>query len=256
MKKNSGIFAFLTIMFSSLVTAGPVEGLQQLLGGLGELIVILIQFISNTILDINSFDEFLFAKILLFTLILTIVYTVIKQNHILGGERNKPVVWIISVSIAILSIRYLSDEFIEAILLQYGALAIGITVFLPLAIYFFFLHQSGIGPFGRRAGWIVFATAFFALWSFRYEEVGSANVIYWIGIGFIIISMIFDKSIHRYFSFADFRKFKVRHRSKMKRNLMRDLKILDEDLANGIIQKTTYDRETREIQDKINDLSD
>jgi len=228
MKKEGGIFAFLTIMFSSLVSAGPVEGFQQLLGGLGNLIIVLIQFINNTILNINSFDEFLFAKILLFTLVLIIVYTVIKQNQILGGEGKKPIVWIISVSVSILSIRYLSDEFIQAIMLQYGALAIGITVFLPLAIYFFFLHQSGIGPFGRRAGWIVFATAFFALWSFRYEDIGSANVIYWIGIGFVLISLLFDKTIHSYLGFSSIRKVMSKRKIERRAKAQKDLEDLED----------------------------
>ena len=47
MKKEGGIFAFLTVMFSSLVSAGPVEGLQTLLGGLGDIIIVLIQFINK-----------------------------------------------------------------------------------------------------------------------------------------------------------------------------------------------------------------
>ncbi|MFH1522138.1 MAG: hypothetical protein ABIF18_04230, partial [archaeon] len=188
MKKNSSMFAFLIVVFSSLATAGPVEGLEQLAGGLKDVIVVLIQFISDTIFNINSFDELLFAKILLFSIVLLVVYTVIKENTIFGGTKNKPVQWIISSAIAILSIRYLSDDFIQAILLQYGTLAVGITVFLPLMIYFFFIHQSGIGPFGRRVGWIVFAASFFALWSLR-DDLGNANWIYWIAILFVVISI-------------------------------------------------------------------
>jgi len=193
MKKQGGIIIFLMIIFSAIVSAGPVEGLQQLTEGLREMIVVIIQFFGSTILDINSFNEFLFAKILLFTLILLVVYTVIKENKLLGGRRNKPIHWIISVSISILAVKYLPDGFIQAILIQYGALAIGITVFLPLIIYFFFIHQSKIGPFGRRIAWIVFATAFFALWSFRSADISGANWIYGIGTVFILISIIFDK---------------------------------------------------------------
>ena len=209
MKRNEGVLAFLTIVFSSLVTAGPVQGVEQLTEGLREVIVIIIRFMGDTILDINSFDEFLFAKLLLFTLVLIITYTVIKQNIIFGGNKNKPIQWIISSAVSILAIRYLPDNFIQAILLQYGALAVGITVFLPLMIYFFFIHQSGIGPFGRRAGWIVFAISFFALWSFRYDDLGNANWIYWIAIGFIIVSIIFDKSIHSYFGLSSIRKIRT-----------------------------------------------
>ncbi|MEA3248201.1 MAG: hypothetical protein U9Q73_00685 [Nanoarchaeota archaeon] len=209
MKRNGGILAFLIILFSSLVTAGPVQGVEQLTDGFREAIVVLIRFIGDTILSINSFDEFLFAKLLLFTLVLIITYTVIKQNTIFGGENNKPIQWIISSAVSILAIRYLPDNFVQAIMLQYGTLAVGVTVFLPLTIYFFFIHQSGIGPFGRRTGWVVFAASFFALWSFRYEDLGSANWIYWIAIGFVIISMIFDKSIHSELGLSSIRKIRT-----------------------------------------------
>ncbi len=238
-------------MFSSLVTAGPVRGIEQLAEGLREVIVILIRFVGDTILSINSFDEFLFAKLLLFTLVLIITYTVISKNTLFGGDNNKPIQWIISSAVSILAIRYLPDNFVQAIMLQYGALAVGITVFLPLMIYFFFIHQSGIGPFGRRAGWVVFATSFFALWSFRYKDIGSANWIYWIAIGFVIVSMIFDKTIHRYFSFSDFRKAEKKLNRKTVWALEDQLDKLREKLEQGRLSVSEFERDSKELYDKI-----
>lgn len=253
MKKS--IFMANVIFSMSLVLAGPVQGAQQLLTGLGQIIMLILRFLSDTILNINSINQFLFAKILLFILILLIVYTVIKKNGVFGGRNNKPIHWIISISVSILAVKYLPNNFIQAILIQYGALAIGLTVFLPLAIYFFFIHQSGVGPFGRRIGWIVFATAFFALWSFRSSELGSANYIYWVAIGFILFSIMFDKSIHKYFGLSDFKKFQDKHREKMKRNIMRDFRVLDEDFAKGIINRETYNREAHELKESMKALS-
>ena len=65
MKKGSGILAFLTIFLSSLVSAGPVEGVEQLVEGLREVISIVVQFLSNVLFDLESFDEFFFAKLLI-----------------------------------------------------------------------------------------------------------------------------------------------------------------------------------------------
>ena len=243
MKRNSSILTLLTIFLSSLVTAGPVRGIEQLTEGLKEVIIILIQFISDTILNINSFDEFLFAKILLFSIILLVVYTVIKENGIFGGTRNKPIQWIISSAVSILAIRYLPDNFIEAILLQYGALAVGLTVFLPLMIYFFFIHQSGIGPFGRRIGWIVFAASFFALWNFRHEDLGSANWIYWIAILFILIAILFDKSIHSYLGLSSIRKARATGKVKRRIEAQKKLEELDEN------RKYLTDREYDKLED-------
>lgn len=243
MKTKTSILTLFTIFFSSLVTAGPVQGIEQLTNGLKEAIIILIQFISDTIFNINSFNELLFAKILLFSIIFLVVYTVIKENTIFGGTKNKPIQWIISSAISILTIRYLPDNFIEAILLQYGALAVGITVFLPLAIYFFFLHQSGIGPFGRRLGWIIFTASFFALWNFRYEDLGNANWIYWIAILFIGISIIFDKSIHSHLGLSSIRKARATGKLKRRIKAQEDLEELDKN------RKYLTDREYNKLKD-------
>lgn len=233
MKRNERVLIFLTIFFSSLVSAGPVQGFEQLAEGLREVIVILIRFIGDLMLDIDSFDEFLFAKLLLFALILIITYTVIKKNSIFEGKKNKPIQWIISSAVAILAIRYLPDNLVQAIMLQYGALAVGLTVFLPLMIYFFFIHQSGIGPFGRQAGWVVFATSFFALWSFRYDELGDANWIYWIGIGFIFVSFLFDKSIHEYLGLSEIRKAGELGKDNRRIDAQKKLEALEKDYSDS-----------------------
>jgi len=246
--KKSKIHPLSSILYllglTSLASAGPVEGVQQILSGLGQVIRIIIQFLLDTILEINSVDEFLFAKILLFTIILLITSTVIKENSIFGGTKNKPIQWIISSAVSILAIRYLPDEFVQAILLQYSALAVGLTTFLPLMIYFFFIHQSGIGPFGRKAGWIVFMASFFAIWSFRYEELGNANWIYWIAIGFIIIAILFDKSIHEYLGLSSIRKAmsagKIERRAKAQKKL--------EDLEDN--RQHLTDKEYNKLKDK------
>ncbi len=239
MKKSPSHYLLLTTYYllglTPLVRAGPVQGVYQLTDGLQEIIRILIQFISETILQINSFDEFLFAKLILFTIILLVVYTVISQNSIFGGVgKNKAIQWIISIAISILGIRYLPDTFVQAIMLQYGALAVGITVFLPLMIYFFFIHQSGVGPFGRKIAWLVYITGFFALWSLRYEDLGEANWIYWIAIGFIIICLMFDKKIHEYFGMSSIRKIRAGMKSENRVEALRRLRLLEQDYTDGL----------------------
>jgi len=255
MKRNFGVLAFLTILSSALVSAGPVQGVQQLTQGLREMIVIVIQFVGNTVFDINSFGEFLFAKILLFTLILIITYSVIKKNTLFGGRKNRPVQWIVASAVSILAIKYLPDNFIQAILLQYGAFAVAVTVFLPLIIYFFFIHQSEIGHLGRQVGWIVFASAFFALWSFRYEDLGSANIIYWIAIGFFIIVFLFDRKIHEYFGLSSYRKAKEGIRNERRVEALRKLEELEKDKAKGFYEgrERAYERLKEHLKTIIRD---
>lgn len=220
-----------SILFSAIVSAGPVQGVEQLLTGLGEMISIIIAFLSDTILRIDSFDEFLFAKILLFSIILLVTYTVIKKNKMFKGRENKGIQWIISISVAILSIRYLPDDFVQAILLQYGTLALGIGIFLPLIIFFFFLHQSEIGPSGRKMGWIVYGVSFIAIWIFRYDEVGEANIIYWIGLGAVLILLLFDSSVHKHLGMSSIRK------------MMEDAKVQSRVNAQAELEKLAKNRQ-------------
>lgn len=217
--------AFLTIFLASLVSAGPVEGVSQLLTGLGQIIIILIRFISDIILDIDSIDEFLFAKILLFTITLLVVYTVVKKNPILGD--NKSIHWIVSISISILSIRFIPDDFIQAILLQYSTLGIGLTIFLPFAIFFFFVHQSGFGPFGRQVGWAVYASSFIAMWAFVYNDIGEASYLYGIGIALITISFLFDKYIHAQFGLSEWRNIRAGIKDAARIKALKDFKELE-----------------------------
>ncbi len=204
MKSKGGILTFLTIILSSLVSAGPVEGVEQVTRGAREIIIIIIEFISNIFFDLDSFDEFLFAKLLILLIIFFITYTVIKQNKLFSSDKNINI--IIASAISILSVRYLPSNFVQAILMQYNVFAVAATTFLPFFIFFFFLHKSQIGTFGRRAGWVLYGASFIAMWTFIHEDIGIANYIYWVGIAFVIISLLFDKTIHTYFGISSIKK--------------------------------------------------
>jgi hypothetical protein len=254
--KKTGVFAFIGLWLTSFVSAGPIEGVRQLLEGSREVAYLVIQFIFDISNDLGIYDQHIFAKLLLILIIYFAVYTVIKRNRLFGSDSDKnPINIVISVAIAILSVRFLPDEFIEAILLPYSALGVGLTVFLPLVIYFFFIHQSGIGYFGRKIGWLVFGTSFIALWWTRYDLLESANFIYWIGVIFIAVSFIFDKRIHKYFGLQSTRKFLKMAKDKQHRHWKRELLELENDYRNGIIDINQYNRERPIIEQHIRDTS-
>jgi hypothetical protein len=244
MKKS--IPTFLTIFLTSLVSAGPVEGVGQLLGGLGEVIVIIIQFLSDMMLDIDSFDEFLFAKILLFMIILLVVYTVVKNSSMLGS--SQPIRWIVSSAIAILSVRFLPDNFVRAILLQYSTLGVALTIFLPFGIFFLFVHQSGFGPFGRKVGWAIYASSFIAMWAFVYNDIGNASYLYGIGITLILISFLFDKYIHAQFGLSHWRKARADIKDDARVKALTKLKHLEEDYAAKYYTEKQYNEKKRHLE--------
>ena len=80
MKKKVDLLSFLTLISMPLVSAGPVEGLEKLLGGLREAIVIFIEFTSNILIDMENFDQYLLAKLLLLVLIYILVLSVLRKS--------------------------------------------------------------------------------------------------------------------------------------------------------------------------------
>jgi hypothetical protein len=252
MKRNGGILTFSIIMLSSLVSAGPVEGLEKLLEGARDMILLVIRFITNILLDIDNFDELLFAKLLILLIIFFVVYTVIKKNRIFGTDQK--IISIISSAISILSIRYLPEDFVQAILLQYNIFAMAVTTLIPFMLFFFFIHQSGFKKFGRRMGWIFYAITFIAIWAFRYDDIGNANYIYWVGIIFVVISLIFDSSIHKYFELSDFQKAHSRIKQEAKWKLEESANLYAERLQKGIITPEQYKEKIKDIEKQIKAL--
>jgi len=246
MKRNGGIFTFLTIMFSSLASAGPVEGLERLADGANEMIMIIVQFLSDVVFNLESFDELFFAKILLFLLIFFVTYTVLRRNDTFG--KDKKIAIIITSAISILAIRYLPTEFVEAILLQYSAFAVGITTLLPLMIFFFFLHQSGIGHRGRQMGWIIYGAALIAIVGMRYTDLGSASYIYYAAIIGIIISILGDKMIHEQFRESERKEGKKQRNLRLYMRLDKEYRELSENIEKSGITGTDKKRAEKTLR--------
>ena len=202
MKKGYVLTLLVTFLTIQLVLAQnqlldqTIDSLSQALGS-----------IFAPILGVG-FGEFLFAKIMLFFLLFAIIFVALKNIEIF--EENRPVHIILTTITSIFAVRYLKPgEFINAILLPYTALGASLASFLPLLIFFYFVHKSGMGPFGRRAAWFTYGLFFIMLWGTReYDSLGTANWVYIIALIFILASLIFDKSIHRYFSEVDYEKAK------------------------------------------------
>ena len=251
MKRNGGIFTFLTITLSSLVSAqsGPVEGLERLADGATEMIMIIIQFISDVLFGLESFDQFFFAKILLSLIIFFVVYTVLDKNNIL--DSNKNITKIIAASVTILSIRFLPVNFIEFILIQYSTFAIALTTFLPLMIFFFFVFQSGFGKMGRRIAWSIYGVILVSLYYSRGENLGEAQWIYYTAILAVLVFIIFDQLIDDQFANKSRKEIDKRRYLKQMVDTDRQLRKYQEQLVN-----TTDSRLKKELEKEIKRLEE
>ncbi len=207
--KKGYVLTLLVILLTVQVALAQNQILDQAIGSLSQAIGSIFSPLFGV-----GFGEFLFAKILLFFLLFAIIF--VALNNIDLFEENRPVHVIVTTITSIFAVRYLRPgEFINAILLPYTALGASLASFLPLLIFFYFVHKSGMGPFGRRAAWAIYGIFFIMLWGTRqYDSLGAANWVYVIGIGFIIISFLFDKTIQGYFGLRDIEEWKEQIKNK------------------------------------------
>lgn len=144
-------------------------------------------------------SDFLFVKVLLFILMIIVIKSILVKVDFFGN--NSKLVAIISIIVPILSIRYMGDnEIIRGILLPYSTLGIAITTLLPFILFFYFIHFSKMGGFGRRISWIFFLIIFLVLWNSRYSSLSPlGNRIYWWTGVIAVVLFMFDRNIHNYF---------------------------------------------------------
>lgn len=253
MKKEKFLLTALTTLLSiSLVMSQNfyTQYLESTIRGTGEAF----GSVFGPIFGVSVFSEFLFAKILLFFLLFAIVFMALKRISLF--ENNNAVHMIVSVIVPILAVRYMGpDEMIRAILLPYGGLGAAITIFLPLIIFFFFLHSSEIGGFGRRAGWFIYGSVFLVLWGSReVSDLGVANWIYILGVGFIIISLIFDKSIHRYFLGWEADQAGMGGKNMARISIKKQMGEVREAWKNGHIGKGEYDSAMKDLKKRYKNI--
>jgi len=214
---RKGGLLFLTTIFSlSFVSADSVtqaiQGVGDVLDYVRQLADVLLNVISKVLFSATFDSELIYTKMMFFFILLIAIYLILNKNKIFTKKRGLN--FLFALIISTLSVRYLPNTLIDGVRVPYGALAVAIFVFIPFIIFFFFLHNNKhFKHFGRRAGWGIFAVVFIVLWLSdpnRLAAVGETrsivNWIYGIGIGLVVLAFIFDKKIHEYFAFSDFRR--------------------------------------------------
>jgi hypothetical protein len=241
--KREYILTLLTSLLTIQLTLAQNQILDNIIGSTSQAISSIFAPIFGA-----GFGEFLFAKILLFFLIFAIVFVALKNIELF--DDNKPVHIVLTTVTSILAVRYLRPgEFLNALLLPYTALGGALITLLPLIIFFYFVRTSGIGPFGRRAAWGIYAIFFIMLWGTRqFSSSGTINWIYSIGIAFIIINLIFDKSIQAYFGRGDIEAHKQQIRNKIIAKYETELEEIAENNSKHARKRKKYlNRELRRL---------
>jgi len=260
MKNKSNLIIIIFISLLSIIPHASAaqfnfENSRELVSdAIRNVLVILSPFFEAVIGDYNTSD-FFFHKVLLLILLIIICKNVLEKTPI--GDSNKKVSFIISVIISILSIRFINENnFFEAIFIQYGVLGIAITTILPMVIFFYFVHKTNVGTFGRKVFWTLYAITMTAIWILKSAEIPEvANWIYGLTLLSTIVFIFFDKSIHSYFGLSDFKHFQREGNKKRIREAKAELDKIEEHFNKRRMSFAEYKAEKKAIEDYIKELS-
>src|SRR3989344_1965015 len=136
----------------------------------------------------------LFEKFALFVLLIAMVYVAVSK--VPAFAEQKGVLWIISIIVPLLAVRFIDLAWLNTILMQYQILGIALTAILPFIIYLFFLHNISDSSTVRKIGWIFFIVIYFSLWSTSDIEI-YGQVYFWtmiLSLAFLLV----DGTIHRW----------------------------------------------------------
>lgn len=202
-----------------------------------------------------SSSEFFFSKVLLFILLLIVIIKILEKTPL--GENNKKVNIIISILVSIISIRFINENsFFESIFIQYGVLGIAITTIIPLVIFFFFVHNTKVGTYGRKMFWLIYIITLMAIWISKSSELSEvSNWIYGLTILTAGILLFFDKDIHSYFGLTHLRKFQKENTKETILRAKERIVKINERFDKGIIPLKDYLNLIKEQEQIIKELS-
>lgn len=143
------------------------------------------------------------AKVLLMILVLSLVSSALKSSG-MGLLKSGVSHWVVSIIVSVLSIRFLTVDMIQTIIMPYSTIGVAMTAALPFIIYFFFVEKtwgSPASPVFRKIAWIFFAVVFLSIWVMRQDEFqdknGIVSVIYPVTAMLAIAMCFIDGTIQK-----------------------------------------------------------
>ncbi len=248
-KRASFLVLFLSLIFSlNLISAQDLAGNLQY--GAYQLIDIVQRGISPIIgIFIGGEGYFVFERFLFLLIVLAVVYSVVSK--VPKFEDNKAIVWIITISVSLLSTRFLPDyQLIQNILLPYSVLGVALTAAIPILIYFYFVQGFDSSTL-RKLLWIFFIVVFLGLWIDRYSELGNLSWIYAITGIAALIFMLADGTIRRILIKQQMSQLGFERRSEFERDIKRKIRLTEEDITNNVVTPSQGEKIKRNLQKQL-----
>ena len=198
-------------------------------------------------------SEMLFERVLFLIIIFAIVYIVISGMSIFSD--NKAVVWIISISVSLLSTRFLVGEgLLQTMLLPYSVFGIAASSVLPLLIYFKFVQSFSDSTTVRKMFWVFYVVVFIGIWGSRYTEVGSLAWIYLLSAGAGLIFLLFDGTIRRAIVKQEMTALGVGSTGNFMIELRRKMGELEKNKRDGYVSESEYKRIKKSIAKQMKNV--
>jgi hypothetical protein len=241
------VLAFFLFSFIQGVRADPVDeiakGLSNLISGAYEIIEKPLEVLVG---DTASSEWFL-ARVLFLLIIFSLVWVVLDKVPFFDDSKNRWALWIVAISVSILSIRWIGEvEVVQSILLPYSTLGVAVTAGLPFILFFFFVKDFST-PI-RKVSWIFFAVIFLGLWYVRLDDLnilGFTSYIYLVTAIAAFIMFIFDGTIEKWKKQIKNSEIKESMNAENRARIMRAEKQLNEDVMSNPSYTSTPDYKTR-----------
>ena len=252
MKRLFGISAILA-SFISLVSAayyGDVaSGLEY---GMTQLIHIVESlFYPISVVFFGGYDNLLFERVLVLIILLSIIYVVVSKMDLF--KDNKPIIWIVTISVSLLATRFMTEELLNNIILPYTVFGVALTGILPMIIYFTFV-QSFESVTIRKTLWIFFIVVFIGIWDSRYTDLGGISWIYFFTGVVALIFLLLDGTIRRMMINQRMKELDIDNRAKFSTEIRRQLKEVNTDYREGFMNEVRYKKVVKRLNDQLDDL--
>jgi len=205
---------------------------------------------SNT----GQFQDYFSMTLLIMLVVFCIIFVSLKAIPFFNDDDHSWVLWVASIAVTLLSVRFLTQEWIVTILLPYSTLGIAISAGLPFVV-FFFVVSNFKSPTMRRIAWIFFAIIFLYLFFARSSAASNFGLsngpyygIYLWTAGLAGLMVMFDGTFTKIRNKINFEKTLSSHNNLKYVHLMERRDKIEARLLNETVGTPIYTNLKSEIQ--------
>jgi len=262
MKKLFVTFILLMIFSTTLVVAQSYYGGGYRGNNLGDNLGYGMEQLIDTVQEmfyplasilLGDYGDYMFERILFLFILISIIYAIVSRMEVF--KKNRAVVWIITISISLLSVRFLSESnLIQTMLLPYSVLGVTLTAVLPLLIYFQFVESFSESTTIRKMLWIFFMVVFIGLWASRYDELGQMSWIYLMTAIAAFLCLLFDGTIRRAIWKQKEKDKDLERNTNLIVELRKQLRELNLNYKDGFMTEHMYNKMNKRLNKQLHSL--